>query len=320
LNFTSYDGPDPEDVTAGGTEKIGTMAQPSTDLTATFSEQRSRLRSIAFRMLGSHSDAEDAVQEAWLRLQRSDADAIDNPAGWLTVVVSRVCLDQLRSRGSQREEPVAALPEDPDATDRTPEDVTVEADAIGAALLVVLDTLAPPERLAFVLHDLFALPFEEIAPIVDRSPAAARQLASRARRRVQGAEPSGERQRQREVVTAFLKASREGDFSGLLQLLDPEVELRADPLLVEAAQEHIRDGAPLLGEQVRGADAVARVFAGRARAAQLAIIDGVPGAVWAPDGTVRTVFAMQFSDGRITGLEVIGDIDQLADLSITLAE
>ncbi|QDP97688.1 sigma-70 family RNA polymerase sigma factor [Microlunatus elymi] len=293
-------------------------------LAALFTEQRPRLRSIAYRMLGSHSDAEDAVQEAWLRLQRTDADSVQNLAGWLTTVVSRVCLDQLRTRRSRHEELVdepSAGTEQQAMSEPTPEDHSVEADAVGAALLVVLDTLGPTERLAFVLHDLFGLPFDEIAPIVDKTPAAARQLASRARRRVQGVEPSGERERQREVVEAFLAASREGDFGRLLQLLDPEVELRADPLVVTEATKAVSAGlgAPLLTEQAHGADAVARVFAGRAQAAQLALIDGVPGAVWAPGGTVRTVFAVEIHDGRIRRVEVIGDPALLRDLEVVLS-
>ncbi|SDS14820.1 sigma-70 family RNA polymerase sigma factor [Microlunatus soli] len=298
------------------------MAQPQDQLAATFEEQRPRLRAIAFRMLGSHNDADDAVQEAWLRLQRSDTDAVDNLAGWLTVVVSRVCLDQLRSRGSRREDPVDEMPLAAEVrgadSEPTPEDFSVQADSLGAALLIILDTLNPVERLAYVLHDLFGLPFEEIAPIVDKSPSAARQLASRARRRIRGVEPSAEQDRQREVVEAFLAASREGDFGRLLQVLDPEVELRADPRTVAATTAHANSGAPLLGEQVVGADAVARVFAGRAKAAQVAIIDGVPGAAWAPGGTPRTVFAMQIRDGRIVRVEVIADLDQLADLEISL--
>lgn len=290
------------------------------NLAAEFQRQRPRLRSIAYRMLGSHTDAEDAVQEVWLRLQRNQADTIDNLGGWLTVVVSRVCLDHLRSRGSRREDAIAEvgeIDEDP-APDPGPEDRTVEADAVGAALVVVLDTLSPAERLAFVLHDLFGLPFDEIAPIVERSPAAARQLASRARRRVQGVRPSGMRDRQREIVEAFLAASREGDFGRLLQLLDPEVELRADPLVVEGARPHADQGAPLLETQLQGADAIARVFAGRAKAAQPGLIDGVPGAVWAPGGTPRTVFAIHIDGDRITRIEVIGDPGLLADLDVVL--
>jgi RNA polymerase sigma-70 factor (ECF subfamily) len=290
------------------------------NLAEDFQQQRQRLKGIAFRMLGSHTDAEDAVQEAWLRLQRTEPDAIHNFGGWLTVVVSRVCLDVLRARGSRREDAVADVGEiDEDETpDATPEDHTIEADAVGAALVVVLDTLSPAERLAFVLHDLFGLPFGEIAPIIDKSPAAARQLASRARRRVQGVRPAGERDRQREIVGAFLAASREGDFGRLLRLLDPEVELRADPLVVEGARPYADRGAPLLDEQLRGADAIARVFAGRAQAAQLGLINGIPGAVWAPDGTPRTVFAMHVEGDRITRIEVIGDPALLADLDVVL--
>jgi RNA polymerase sigma-70 factor (ECF subfamily) len=287
-----------------------------------FEQHRTRLRSIAFRMLGSHNDADDAVQETWLRLQRSDPDAVDNLGGWLTVVLSRVCLDQLRSRGARPEDPVEDVPEAL-GEETPPEDLTIEADAVGAALLVILDTLAPAERLAFVLHDLFGLPFTEIAPIVDRSPDAARQLASRARRRVQGVRPRHERERQREVVTAFLKAAREGDFGGLLQLLDPDVELRADPLVVKEIKPYAAIGAPLLeSEQVHGADAVARVFAGRAAAARVALVSGVPAGVWAPDGTVRTVYAIRIGlrDGspRITAIEVLGRPEELAELTITL--
>jgi RNA polymerase sigma-70 factor (ECF subfamily) len=297
----------------------------TSQLVEQFEQHRSRLRSIAFRMLGSHNDAEDAVQETWLRLQRSDSDAVDNLAGWLTVVLSRVCLDQLRSRGSRPEDPVEDLPEDPATTrdESTPEELTIEADAVGAALLVILDTLAPAERLAFVLHDLFGLPFAEIAPIIDRTPAAARQLASRARRRVQGVRPSDERERQREVVAAFLRAAREGDFGGLLQLLDPEVELRADPLVVKEIKPYAAIGAPLLeSERMHGADAVARVFAGRAAAAQVALVNGVPAGVWAPDGTVRTVYAIRIGlrGGHpwITGIEVLGRPEELAELTIEL--
>jgi RNA polymerase sigma-70 factor (ECF subfamily) len=203
---------------------------------------------------------------------------------------------------------------------RNPEDHTVEADAVGAALLVVLDTLNPLERLAFVLHDLFGMPFEEVAPIVDRSPAAARQLASRARRRVQGVEPRGERSRQRAVVDAFLAASRDGDFGRLLQLLDPDVELRADPRLVAATRAAVAEGiaAPQLDTVLQGADAVARVFAGRAQAAQPALIDGLPGAAWAPGGRPRTVVAMRIAGGRITRLEAIGDPARLAEMDIVL--
>src|SRR5436305_2614807 len=244
-----------------------------------FEENRDHLRAVAYRMLGSASEADDAVQESWLHVSRSGTGDVRNLGGWLTTVVARVCLDMLRSRRSRREEPVGTdLPEPVAgrAAGTDPEHEALLADSVGPALLVVLDTLAPAERLAFVLHDMFAVPFDEIAPIVGRSPAAARQLASRARRRVQGpaAAPDADPGRQREVVDAFLAASRGGDFDALLALLDPDVVLRADGTAVRA-------GAP--GE-ARGAVAVAGTFSGRARVAQPALVDGMAGAVWAPGG------------------------------------
>lgn len=285
-----------------------------------FTEHRPRLRSIAYRMLGSHTDADDAVQETWLRLQRTDAagdpQPIDNLGGWLTTVISRVCLDQIRSRRSRPEDALT----DPldEASEESPETVTLEADAVGAALVVVLEQLAPVERLAFVLHDVFALPYDEIAPIVDRSPTAARQLASRARRRIQGVQPSSQHQQQRQLVAAFLAAAREGDFGRLLQILDPEVELHTDPATAATAAKLADRGAPLLQARAHGADAVARVFAGRAVGAQPALIEGEPGAVWAPHGRPRTVFAIHVVAGRITRIEVTGDRAQLDDLDIVV--
>jgi RNA polymerase sigma factor (sigma-70 family) len=230
------------------------------------------------RMLGSAAEADDAVQEAWLRLNRSGTTGIDNLVAWLTTVVARVCLDLLRSRRSRGEAPLAAVPEPEldDVEGRRPEHEAILADSAGIALLVVLDTLAPAERLAFVLHDMFGVPFDEIATILGRSPTAARQLASRARRRVQspGVDIHVDRQRQREVVEAFLAASRRGDFDGLVELLDPGALVRADHAAVAA-------GAV---SEVHGAAAVARTFAGRAGAARLALLDGYAGAVWAPGG------------------------------------
>src|SRR5437763_6093184 len=231
-------------------------------LTDRFEAHRAHLKAVAYRMLGSASEADDAVQEAWIRLSRAGADDVANLGGWLTTVVSRVCLDMLRSRSARREEPIdTPVPEmgPGQAAPVDPEQEALLADSVGSALLVVLETLAPAERLAFVLHDLFAVPFDEIAAIVGRSPAAARQLASRARRRVQGAtaDPIADRARQRAVVDAFLAASRGGDFTALLALLDPDVVLRAD----EAA---VRTGN--IAAEVRGAAAVAETFAGRARA------------------------------------------------------
>src|SRR5713226_6270436 len=243
-----------------------------------FEASRNHLRAVAYRMLGSMSEADDALQEAWLRVSRSGTSGVENLGGWLTTVVARVCLDLLRSRKSRREEPLGVHMQDPIAN---PEHEAVLADSVGLALLVVLETLAPAERLAFVLHDMFAVPFDEIAPIVGRSPAAARQLASRARRRVQGAAavPDTDRARQREFVDAFLAASRGGDFAALLTLLDPDVVLRADRPAVDMGSS----------KEVRGAAAVAETFSGRARVAQLALIDGAVGAVWAQGGRARVV-------------------------------
>jgi RNA polymerase sigma-70 factor, ECF subfamily len=277
-----------------------------------FEDHRAHLRAVAYRMLGSSSEADDAVQEAWLRLSRSDTSGIDNLGGWLTTVVARVCLNMLQARRSRREQPVGDdLPEP--AAGRTdgldPEQQALEADAVGLALLVVLDTLTPAERLAFVLHDLFAVPFEEIAPVLERSPAAARQLASRARRRVRGAEPpEADVARQRAVVDAFLAASREGDFDALVALLDPDVVLRADPAVV-------RTGA---AEEARGAAAVAATFSGRARGARPALVDGAAGAVWAPGGQPRVVFDFIVAGGRITDIELLADPEHLARLELVL--
>ncbi len=281
-------------------------------LAGRFEENRPHLRAVAFRMLGSMSEAEDAVQESWLRLSRSDTSDVENLSGWLTTVVARVSLDMLRSRKSRREDPLELDRPDPivspaDGTD--PEHEALLADSVGPALLVVLDTLPPAERLAFVLHDLFAVPFDEIADIVRRSPAAARQLASRARRRVQGVTPpDGDRSRQREVVDAFLAASRGGDFDALLALLDPDVVLRADSAAVLA-------GAA--GEVV-GAAAVAGTFSGRARVARPAVIDGAAGAVWAPGGKPRVVFGFTIAHGKIVEIELLADPTRLGELDLVI--
>jgi RNA polymerase sigma-70 factor (ECF subfamily) len=272
-----------------------------------FEAHRPHLRAVAYRMLGSAAEADDALQEAWLRASRAGADDVDNLGGWLTTVVARVCLNQLRSRRSRPEESLdeqAAQVADGGAD---PEAEALLADAVGPALLVVLDTLSPAERLAFVLHDLFAVPFGEIAEILGRSPAAARQLASRARRRVQGAQaPAGERARQRLVVEAFLAASREGDFEALLGLLDPQVVARADAAAEAAGAE----------AEVRGARAVAGVFVGRARFARPALVEGAVGAVWAPGGRPRVVFAFTVGDGRVTEIRLLADPARLADLDL----
>jgi RNA polymerase sigma factor (sigma-70 family) len=279
------------------------------ELAARFEESRPRLRRMAYRILGSSDEAEDAVQETWLRLSRSDSGAVENLDGWLTTVLSRVCLDLLRSRASRREDPL--LDAEPVAAALDPEREAVLADSVGLAMLVVLDTLEPAERLAFVLHDLFAVPFEEIARVVGRTPAAARQLASRARRRLQGPPLSApDRSRQREVVAAFLAASRDGDFAALLALLDPDVVLRTDAV-----------GAAMGAEaEVRGADAVARTFAGRAQAARLALVDGMPGAAWLAGGAPRVVFDFTVLDGAVVAIELIADPEMLGALELELLE
>lgn len=273
-----------------------------------FEENRTQLRAVAYRMLGSVSEADDAVQEAWLRLSRSDARQVENLAGWLRTVVSRICLDMLRSRASRREEPWDAGPPEPAAAaeaEADPEHQAVLADSVGPALLVVLETLSPAERLAFVLHDMFGVPFDEIAPIVERSPEATRQLASRARRRVRGASPTGDpdRVRQRQVVEAFLAASRDGDFEALLAVLDPDVVLRADAAAVAM-------GATA---EVRGAAAVAETFRGRARAARPALVDGAPGLVWMHEGRPQVAFHFDVADGTILAIDLIADPERLGD-------
>jgi RNA polymerase sigma factor (sigma-70 family) len=275
-----------------------------------FENHRPHLRAVAYQMLGSLSEADDAVQEAWLRLSRADAGAVDNLGGWLTTVVARVCLNLLQARRSRREEPAGEdLPDPVQGDGDDPEQQAVQADSVGLALLVVLDTLTPAERLAFVLHDLFAVPFEEIAPILERSPAAARQLASRARRRLQGAPaPDTDLARRRAVVDAFLAASREGDFEALVALLHPDVVLRADRAAVQAGASR----------EVRGAAEVAGTFAGRARAAQPALVDGAAGAVWAPGGRPRVVFGFTIADGRIIGIDLLADPERLGQLELTL--
>lgn len=289
------------------------------DLQAEFEASRPRLQSVAYRMLGSLTEAEDAVQETWIRLNRSDAGGIDNLGGWLTTVLSRVCLGMLRSRHTQREE--ALEPDEPDEPDVAgPEEEAILADTMGPALVLLLETLTPPERLAFVLHDLFAMPFEDIAPIVGRSPAAARQLASRARRRLQGSDTtlSADRRRQQEVVEAFLAASRLGDFDALVTLLDPDVVLRADRAAVEAAAVNRDRGAPLLAPQVRGARSVATALSGRATAAKSALIDGWPGAVWVPDGRPRAIFAFRVIGATIAEIEIVTDPAVVASIGVEL--
>ncbi|SDI62775.1 RNA polymerase, sigma subunit, ECF family [Actinokineospora alba] len=281
-----------------------------------FEADRDHLRTVAFRILGSIAEADDAVQESWFRLTRADVDEVDNLTGWLTTVVARVCLDMLRTRKSRREELGEDLPE-PVAGD-DPAREALLADSVGPALLVVLETLAPAERLAFVLHDLFAVPFDEIAEIVGRTPAATRQLASRARRRVRGADPvtDADLPRRRQIVDAFLAASRGGDFDALLTVLDPDVVLRTDKAALVAAAAS--PGAPELASEVRGGAAVASSFLGRAQAALPALVDGAPAAVWAPDGTPRVVFGFTIAEGKIVGIEIIADQERISSFDVVV--
>lgn len=271
-----------------------------------FTEHQDRLRAVALRMLGSPGEAEDAVQETWLRVSRADTGQVENPGGWLTTITARVCLNMLEARRARREdsagalppEPTAPQPDVPPAAHADPEDEALLADSVGVALMVVLDALTPAERLAFVLHDVFAVSFREIGSIIDRSPAAARQLASRARRRVQGAADASDaaRSAKRDIVEAFLAASRSGDFAALLELLDPDA----------------------VALEVRGAHAVAAFFAGRAQAARLALVDGVPGAVWWHRGQPKAVFTFTIDNRKITSIIIDTDPDRLHDLDLVL--
>lgn len=293
------------------------MDKQREDAARQFEAERPRLRALGFRLLGSDEDAEDAVQEAWLRFDRtlSAGDTLDNVAAWLTTVTSRLCLDHLRSRAARPEEP-GELPVTVSAQEATPEEEAERIDDLGRALAVVIETLSPAERVAFVMHDLFGVPFEVIAPVVDRAPAATRQLASRARRRVQQAEQVPAFDRERAVVAAFLAATRNGEFDDLLQLLDPNAVLRADEWSVRLAAGN--NGAPLLRRQVTGASAVAQVFSGRASAAQPALIDGRPGFAWAPDGRPRSVFVVTVVDGRVAAIDQAGDPTKLRGLQVVL--
>lgn len=282
-----------------------------------FEEHRPHLKAVAYRMLGSLAEAEDAVQEGWFKLGRSDADEIRNLGGWLTTVVGRVCLDMLRSRTTRREDPLDdAFVPDPVLTPLSridPEQEVLQADSVGLALLVVLETLEPAERLAFVLHDMFAVPFDDIAAIVEKSPAATRQLASRARRRVKGAAPSAEPDlgRQRQVVEAFMSAARGGDFEALLAVLDPDVVLRADSgaLVGGAAASKLVRGARPVAEQ-------AMLFRQFAQYAELVLVNGAIGVLNAPEGQLLSVMGVTVVDGRITELHILADPERLARLEV----
>jgi RNA polymerase sigma-70 factor (ECF subfamily) len=279
-----------------------------------FAAHRAHLHAVAYRMLGSLAEADDAVQETWLRLARSDSGGIENPRAWLTTVVSRVCLDQLRARATRREDPlddvrVPDLVVTPDEDD--PQQHALLADSVGIALLVVLDTLAPGERLAFVLHDVFAVPFDEIGPILDRSPAAAKQLASRARRRLRGTAPAadGDRARQRAVVNAFRAASREGDFAALLALLDPDVVLRADAGASPLGPSQLLRGAAAVGAQ-------ARRFAPMSRFGRPVLVNGAPGFLVARDGQPLALVALTVRGDRIAEIDILADPGRLARLDL----
>jgi RNA polymerase sigma-70 factor (ECF subfamily) len=286
-------------------------------LAGRFEAARPRLQKIAVRMLGSAAESDDALQESWLRVARAGVANVTNFEAWLTTVVARVCLDTLKRRQNRREDLTAQDPRrDIAAIDagEHPEDEAMLADSIGTAMLILLDALAPAERVAFVLHDMFDVPFDDIAVIVDRTPEAARQLASRARRRVRGARNNYDAvtQRQDELVRAFLEASRAGNFSALLALLDPQAALRADTTaLAMGGSSYFGAALP-----IRSADAVARTFSGRARAALPALIDGIPGAVWIHEGTVRVAFRFTFAGDRITGIELVADPDAIAGSTI----
>jgi RNA polymerase sigma-70 factor (ECF subfamily) len=278
-----------------------------------FEANRGHLRAVAYRMLGSRSEAEDAVQEAWLRLNRTDTAEIKNLGGWLTTVVARICLDMLRVRKSRREEELGPHVPEPAADNENGEEEI--ADSVGAALMIVLDTLAPAERLAFVLHDMFAVPFEDIAPIVGRAPAAARQLASRARRRVQGVSaksdtetPEADLSRQRVIVDAFLAASKNGDFEALLAVLDPEVVFRSDAVAAKMG------GAV----ELRGAEAVANTFKGRAQAAQPAVVDGAMAIAVVFGGKLRLVLELRIAGDRIAGIQAVADPDRIKGFDVAI--
>lgn len=283
-----------------------------------FEEDRTRLRAMAYRMLGSVSEADDALQEAWLRVSRADTGGVENLSGWLTTVVSRVCLNMLRKRESRREEPLEVrLPQPATGPEggTDPEEEALLADSVGVALLVVLDTLAPAERLAFVLHDLFAVPFDEIGPLIERSPTAARQLASRARRRVKGGGPSApdaDLARRHRVVDAFLAATRGGDFTALLSLLHPDVVLHADQAVVPSPEPIVVHGARPVAKGAMAA-------MGRARYTGLALVDGTVGLVMAPQGRLSVALTFTIAaDGAITAIEVVAERTRLAGLEVAV--
>ncbi|GII53571.1 DNA-directed RNA polymerase sigma-70 factor [Planotetraspora thailandica] len=287
-------------------------------LTERFEEHRPRLRAVAYRMLGSVSEADDAVQDAWLRLSRTDTGGVENLGAWLTTVVARVCLNVLRSRERRREEPLEVHMPDPIISPESgadPEHEAVLADSVGLALLVVLETLTPAERLAFVLHDMFAVPFEEIASMIERSPDAARQLASRARRRVRGQAPAPDPDlsRQRDVVNAFFAAARDGDFDALVAVLDPDIVLRSDGGAARARFTVMITGA-------RAVAAQAITFGGLSPFARPALVNGAAGVVVATNGRPLSVMAFTVTDGKIVAIDVLSDPERLSRLDLTVLD
>lgn len=285
-------------------------------LAGQFEANRAHLRAVAFRMLGSRTEAEDAVQEAWLRLNRTDVGDVENLGGWLRTVVARICLDMLRSRKLRREDPIGDgepdLPSEAGTVSYDPEYQIAMADSVGLAMLVVLETLGPAERVAFVLHDMFDLPFDDIAPIVGRTPDATRKLASRARQRVQGTpiSPEADRARQHRVIAAFLAASRDGNFGALLSILDPDVVFRADEAAMRLGSE----------AELRGPEAVASHFKGRAHGARPATLDGALGVLVEAGGQMLLVLHVTLKGDRIVGIEAVADRESLAGLEVTVLD
>lgn len=287
-------------------------------LSERFEEQRSRLRAVAYRMLGSTSEADDALQDAWLRVSRADTSEVENLGGWLTTVVARVCLNMLRARAHRREEPLDVRVPDPIISPESgvdPEREAVLADSVGLALLVVLETLTPAERLAFVLHDMFAVPFEEIAPMIERTPTAARQLASRARRRVRGQapEPDPDASRQREVVSAFFAAAHDGDFDALVSVLHPDVVLRADGGLTRARQTVVLTGAHTVAGQ-------ALTFGRLSPFARPALVNGAAGVVVVVQGRPVSVMGFTVAAGKIVAIDVLSDPERLGKLDLSVLD
>ena len=309
------------------------VSQHLAEVAEVFAEHRPRMFAIAHRTLGSPWAADDAVQEAWIRLQRTDRRLIRNLDAWLTTVISRVCIDSIRHEVAQREDlhadvggPVAEAAREPSAdhtlsadqsVEESPEGDTLLSDDLALALSVILETLGPRERLSLVLHDIFALSYDDIGPIVDRTPTAARQLASRARSRLRTVDVDAVRDTGESAISAFLEAAREGDFGNLLQVLDPEIEVRSDPAAVELASAGVDVGAPLLSRRVQGGDAVARIFAGRAQATRAVRINGIPAAAYVTDGVTRAVYLPRIVDGLLVGLDILADDEVIAGLDIS---